>query len=234
MALSQTSNLKPPIHTVTRIISMMNIQMTSRIVFIAILSLAVAACSSQSATKANYYLLNEANSQALGEPKESGLDNSLVHYISIDKIRLSGFLSQPNIAMQMKDHQLYFSNSHLWAERLDSGIFKSLLNDLNQQSSSLHFVSHGSPEISKTSAKLIVEVEHFIATVNSEVILKGKFWLVQEAANDNSISKNIKQSFSYSLTLEKDGYPHSVSKMRELLTLLSDDISTLCEETIIL
>lgn len=213
---------------------MMNIQMTSRIVFIAILSLAVAACSSQSATKASYYLLNEANSQALGEPKESGLDNSSVHYISIDKIRLSGFLSQPNIAMQMKDHQLYFSNSHLWAERLDSGIFKSLLNDLNQQSSSLHFVSYGSPEISKTSAKLIVEVEHFIATVNSEVILKGKFWLVEEAANDKSISKNIKQNFNYSLMLEKDGYPHSVSKMRELLTLLSDDISTLCEETIIL
>lgn len=210
----------------------MNIKMILNVVFIAVLSLVIVACSSQSATNANYYLLNEANNQASTKTQKSMSDNTSSHYISVNKIRVSDYLSQPNIAMQMQDHQLYFSNSHLWAERLDSGIFKSLLNDLNQQSDSLHFVSHDSPVIGKTSAKLIVEIEHFIATVNSEVVLIGQFWLIGETTKDQTMIKNIKRNFNYSLPLEKDGYPHSVSQMRQLLALLSDNIAQLAEKQV--
>lgn len=210
----------------------MNIKMILKVVFIAVLSLFVAACSSQSAIKANYYLLNEANSQAINKTQESVTHNGSSRYISVNKIRLSNYLSQPNIAMQLKDHQLYYSNSHLWAEQLDSGISKSLLKDLNQKSSSLHFVSHNSPVTDKASVQLTVEIEHFISTVNSEVILSGQFWLVEDTTTDGKMNKSTKRNFNYSLALEKDGYPHSVAKMRQLLTLLSAQIEELCEEQI--
>lgn len=186
----------------------------------------VSACSTQPAVKANYYLLNEASEHSAMSTDSNSKDGAL---IVLEKIKLSGYLTQPNIAMQLADHQLYFSNNHIWAEKLEYGITKSLLHDLNKKSLSTRFISKDSPVKNQSSARLILEVEHFIATSNSDVILSGQYWIISNKDNDG-MNINIKQDFHLSLTLEKDGYPHSVSKMRQLITDLSTEIVELSDK----
>ncbi len=169
-------------------------------------------CTSSPKEQTQYYLLNQHSVLSDGslQPKKSELKQ-----INLAKIKLPEYLSQPYLVMQLNDHQLHYASFHLWAESLQSGISKSLQTDLNNINSPFQF----NLNMTNSSAQysLVLEINHFYPTNNSNVILTGKFALL----NNQGAFLIPETSFKFSADLEKNGYQNSVSEMRGLINQLS-------------
>jgi uncharacterized lipoprotein YmbA len=177
------------------------------------LCLLIQACTAP-AQKVNYYLLHSAI-----EAKESAApDDSKT--VVLEKIQLTDYLKQSSLVMQLQQHELYFSRLDLWAEKLDTGIASAMLADLNQASSDMRFIQYTSPQALRSDYRLIVQVEHFLATDTSQAIVSGRYWMVDQKTNQPLLT----ETFYLNTALELDGYAHAVEKLRELLGNLSKNI----------
>lgn len=202
--------------------------MNKQLILISLLMCFLSGCSTKPANKMSYYLLNEAASS-----DELSSESIKRIVVSVQDVRLSGYLDKDNLAMQLDEHRVYYSHQDFWAEPLETGVQKALLQDLNQHSSDVQFSEAKTPMIHPISAELIIEVEHFLATDKSSVILSGKYWVTQALGNQKQF-KPLYQTFNYSLPLKEDGYGHAVAQMRQLITLLSSDIVAKSEENLAL
>lgn len=174
----------------------------------------LAACSTSPVQQINYFLLSGASTTET----RSQLSSSTKIPVFIQEIRLAEYLSQSNLAMQLASNQIYYSRQHAWAERLEAGIEKALLQDLN---SSPHFhYSTEAPVDASSTLGLIIQFDHFVATDKSNVIASGSYWITggSKASSTDQIMFNI------TTTLDRDGYAHAVEKMRFLVTKLSEQI----------
>jgi len=177
-------------------------------------------CSSAPTPETNYYLLNNQQSIKL---KSSTVDTTSkrTQMIILSINDLPEYLAQPYLVMQMADHQLHYANFHMWAEPLQKGMSKTLLHDLNNLDPGIYFVGKSRGVMENKLTTLFVNIDYFHASSNSKVVLSGQYWLSKQ--DGNSLPKE--QNFYFERQLEQDGYPHSVAKLRMLLTKLAEKIS---------
>jgi len=180
------------------------------------LSLLIAGCSS-TPSSTNYYLLNNQPTMMVVN-NESKVEKKQIIVVSV--IDLPEYLEQSHLVMQMADHQLHYANFHMWAEPLKQGFTKALLADLTKHNSAVNFIVESRELNQDNLTTLSVNVDFFHSTAESKVVLSGLYWL--ESSVENRQYNN--QSFHFELQLGKDGYPHSVEKMRALVSQLAKQI----------
>lgn len=173
-------------------------------------------CSSNSGTQLNHYFLQPPGQAAPALPATEVRGPIVV----LQKLRLANYLQQPSLVLQLKQHELYYSMQDLWAEPLQQGFSKALLMELNQGTGTRRYVSYQSPGNDDHSLSLAVQLDHFLATDESQVVASGEFWLLQGAQD----SVLYQQRFHYRLGLRQDGYHHAVSQLRQLVSQLAADI----------
>ena len=170
-------------------------------------------CSSNSEIplETNYYLLNSQY-----------LTKILVNTnktVFVEVLDLPPYLAQPQLVMQLNTHQLHYARFDVWAERLQTGFTKALINDLNLNNNGIQFVTNELMLNKKSVDKLIVRVDYFHPTTASKVVLSGVFW-----TDNNKSQKIIQQHFSFELLLNEDGYTHAVAQMRRLVSMMSTSV----------
>lgn len=173
----------------------------------------LSSCSSNSEIplETNYYLLN---SQHLAMNSVS-INKTVV----VEVLELPAYLDQPQLVMQLNTHQLHYARFEMWAEPLQTGFTKALINDLNLNNNSIQFVTDELKSDKKDGDKLIVRIDYFHPSTASKVVLSGIFWT--ENNNDQNI---IQQHFSFELLLNEDGYTHAVAQMRRLVSMMSASV----------
>lgn len=172
---------------------------------------------------AHYYSLSLLkNNQAT---TISTRQNQQLPKIAIGPIHLSSFLRQEGLVMQLGEHQLYTANYHLWAEPLEEAINKRLVNQLNQLNKDYHFVLANHHWNNNILFNLRLEFENFHATDSAKIISSGQYWLY-----DQNKQIKLNEKFNISDVLIEDGYLHSVEKLKQSLTKLSQKISTSISE----
>jgi len=149
---------------------------------------------------------------------ESKVEKKQVIVVSVKD--LPEYLEQSHLVIQMADHQLHYANFHMWAEPLKQGLKKALLADLTKHNSEVNFIAESRGLNQDNLTTLSVNVDFFHSTAESKVVLSGLYWL--ESSEKNGQYNN--QSFHFELLLDKDGYPHSVEKMRFLVSQLATKI----------
>lgn len=181
-----------------------------------VMMLLLAGCATKPAKNIDYYLLNSADSTI-----NTALMATSSTTVAIDEISLASYLTQANLAMQLANHQLHYSKQHFWAEPLQNGIQKALLMDLNSASNDISFVALHSAMASKVEMTIGIQLDHFVATHDSMVVMSGYYWV--SSKNDGKISQQ-PYPFYFTQPLQQDGYPHAVSQLRMLINKLSGDI----------
>jgi len=165
----------------------------------------LSACSNTTKQTAQYYLLM-SDSNTGGQKSR---DNAVNIKLYLQNIRLPQYLKQPKLVILKEGNQLHFSHYHLWAESVEQGISKIVKQQLPQVTwfNKMH----------ADAISLVIEVDDFYPTTQGEVILKGRYWLQQ--------GEKIKLiNFSYTTSLESDGFVNAVKQMQSLLILFSADI----------
>lgn len=188
-----------------------------RSLFIIIIGIMLTACSS-SPVKVSYYLLDQdtsvyKNNNALEKRPQ----------LSITRVKLSNYLTQSQLAILQDNNQIYYASQHLWAESLYSNVRRSLVNDLNSQSHYQVRLS-GDPSSSVDGYQLDIQIDHLVATDQSNVILAGKYWILK---GGKIVSF---RDFYLTKALTESGFNHSITQQRQLLRLLADDINQVLPE----
>ncbi|WJG08064.1 ABC-type transport auxiliary lipoprotein family protein [Aliiglaciecola sp. LCG003] len=179
----------------------------------------LAACSSSPVQNINYYLLSDTSALAAENRRDPAKP-----IVVLKQVRLSGYLDRANLAMQLKDHQLYYSKQDFWAEPLQLGIQKALLADMSSAASPIELVSAASPLARQSHSQLSIQIDHFISTYQSQVLISGQYWL-QTTAQEEQQSRVEVRAFKFVAELHQDGYAHSVSQLRALVTQMSQQVS---------
>jgi len=180
-------------------------------VFIILSSLVLLGCNSQPTPTSHYYMLNQQ------------LDiESLAGISPIKKIQLTlpEYLKQPNLILQLSKHELSYAYYHMWAENLDEAITKSLQLDLKALEKS-DKTEINKIENAKTRVNLVLNIDHFYATIDSKVVLAGNYTLVN---SQQTLALSPQYSFSFITNIDENGYPNSVAKMRLLVQQLAQDV----------
>lgn len=180
---------------------------------VSILVVLVSSCSSSSQIplETNYYLLNSPHST-----KSSVRINKTV---AVKVLELPAYLHQPHLVMQLSKHQLHYARFDMWAEPLQVGFTKALINDLNLNNKGIQFVASEFLPEEEIGNELIVRVDYFHPSTASKVILSGVL-----LRKSNESQKVIQQPFSFELLLNEDGYTHAIEQMRRLVSMMSESI----------
>ncbi len=184
-----------------------------RISLILLTFIMVSACAT-APSSIQYYLLDNAveDTAAARVPLS---DKKVV----LTKLELATYLQNPNLPLLQHEHGVLFANQSAWAEPLQQGIKRALVNDFNRISN-YQLVLDTMPNSQQSDYQLQITIDHFAATDTSEVILVGNYWL---SKGKMVISEH---AFSMKQTLEHDGFAHSVSQQRQLLTQLAQQIAS--------
>ena len=180
---------------------------------IGIMGCTISGCSLNSATplETNYYLLNN--------PQKNVASENINQVIQVSVLDFPSYLQPTQLTMQMNKHQVHYARFDMWAEPLQSGFTKALLNDLNANKINLSFIPYSNEQPLKNSPILFVQVEHFHPDNASKVTLSGEYRIQKSEKMTYSVLP-----FSFELTLNEDGYPHAVEQMRRLVTELSTEL----------
>jgi len=187
--------------------------------YFVVLTCLLAGCSSAPLSETNYYILNNQKA-ALKTSEVSGELAKPKKLILLSVRDLPEYLNQPHLVMQMADHQLNYAHFHLWAEPLQLGFKKALIAELNANSTTAYFIAENRDNKQRDLTTLAVNIDYFHAGSNSLVTLSGQYWLSKTHKSEDSQV----QPFYFEQPLELDGYPHSVAKMRALVSKLASKI----------
>lgn len=165
----------------------------------------------------NYYLLDSPNADRPAK-LELTPENSFV----LEPIQLADYLKKINLVMKIKHNQLYYSQQDVWAENLQTGIYKALLSGVNIQATQSQLFSNTTPGAKQVSKRLWVKFDYFMPTDQSTVMASGQYWLIDGIHLDKSLAGH---NFHYVLELHQDGYAHAAEQLSALLGKLSQDIA---------
>lgn len=181
---------------------------------IILVSIALLSACSSAPNQVHYYLLDKDTT-----PYQQKTSTSAdVPHLSLMRVKLASYLSQPQLAMQQKNNQIYYATQHLWAESLYENIRRSLVNDLTYVSDyQVRLASD--PKLTQDEIKLEIQIDHLVATDSGKVILAGKYWLIK---GKNAISK---QDFYFSENLAQSGFSYAIEQERALLKQLAEQIN---------
>ena len=173
----------------------------------------LSSCTSRSELplETNYYLLNSPNVAK----KLLNINKTVV----VEVRELPAYLDQPQLVIQLNKHQLHYARFDMWAEPLQAGLTKALINDLNLNDTNIQFVTDELPSSVYGTEKLIIRVDYFHPSTDSKVILSGAFW-----TENNESQGIILQHFSFELLLNEDGYTHAITQMRRLVSMMSASV----------
>tara|TARA_R110002073_G_scaffold200357_1_gene359467 strand:- start:425 stop:820 length:396 start_codon:yes stop_codon:yes gene_type:complete len=121
--------------------------------------------------------------------------------------------------MQIDAHEIYTANYHRWAEPLDEGIAKLLVQVLNKKSDYYQFGRKLEPWKQNVDFYLRLEFEKFHATNSAQVVATGRYWFYTR----DSLLK-IDKPFNISINLTRNGYLHTVEKLKLAINKLSVEI----------
>ena len=174
----------------------------------------LSACSGGSDTtpQTRYYMLN--NQQPVVAKTAD------VPVVEVKLLELPGYLQQPNLVLQMADHQLHYARFDMWAEPLQDGLIKALTGDLNRVVKGRRFVVAGQPS-PDVDSHWIIKIDHFHADSDSKVVMAGEYWQQSKKGE-----RGHSTPFSLQRRLNQDGYGHSVVQMRALVEDLSQVLSS--------
>ncbi len=176
-------------------------------------ALTLTACSSQP-TNVNYYLLHQPASEASKESE----DISTLPALYLRSLSTPDYLKQRNLSLQTSINELHFSPQHVWAEDFTSD-FAMALSDTFVKSHKIRlYVQSQWTTTSQKEYILDIQIDDFIPTYNSKVVLKGTYRLEISHLQPQIVK------FSFRMPLHQDGFAHSVSQMRELVDLLAKDV----------
>lgn len=182
----------------------------------------LSACSSNNTPKTQYYLLNSPTIMT-SVVTENGINSNKdsTEIVSVKLSTLPEYLSQPNLVMHLSEHQLHYSNFHMWAEPLDQGIAKALAEELNNQHRTFTFSVLREIDANENS-NIIINIDAFQATHQSQILLKGSYQI-----NNDTLFKHAETltHFDIRVDLDQDGYAHSVAKMRASIANLAKNIT---------
>ena len=145
--------------------------------------------------------------------------------IVLEGVRLADFLRHQGLVMQTRDNKMHLSTTHRWAESLDEALNRVLIGHLENKLSDFRIESQNGRWKKKPTYRLSIELSHFHATENNQVITAGWFWLFDD---DNDLLT--KQRFYYELPLSQNGYLHAVENLNHSLEKLSDKVVTSIKE----
>ena len=176
---------------------------------------------------------NDANVKNIAKQHSNNTSAKNKKIVNVKVLDLPDYLQQPHLIMQLDQHQIHYARFDMWAEPLKIAFHKALVADLNKNNDNIQFMVKSAQERDVADLHhdaLVVRIDSFHPTSTSIVILSGVFW--QESANQNSKNnpnnrphhQPIAQQFSLQLTLQQDGYSHAVSQMRQLVTMVAEDI----------
>ncbi|MBV1905172.1 MAG: PqiC family protein [Pseudomonadales bacterium] len=185
----------------------------SRFTLGALILFGLISCTSQ-ALKDSYYSLVLASDELSVSP----VDNKILGRMIIGPVRLPAYLSRRGLALQVGSNQVETANHHFWAEPLDEGISKVLIQDLSVLLRQVTVDRDAGRWASSSNCRLRLEFDKFHATTEATVVSAGRYWL-------SSKELNIKWEFNMSRQLPSDGYAVSVNELRSLLAVLAEEIS---------
>ena len=181
----------------------------------------ISACSS-TAIQDTYYSLAPGQVANATAP----VANTREMRLTLARITLPQFLQKQNLVMQKGAHTLVHAKHHFWAEPLEDGIAKVLVQGIIKNSNALQVEINAGRWSADSDCSLRLEFDSFHATQSGQVISAGRFWL-QGAKSD---SPNIQQ-FNYSDDLWVDGYAQVVTQLHSSAQKLSSTIVKAIEET---
>ncbi|XOV77487.1 MAG: membrane integrity-associated transporter subunit PqiC [Aestuariibacter sp.] len=185
----------------------------SKALLVSFCSLALVACSN-SPMPMYHYQLDEAS-----DSKIKHINFAERNIVTLSRLEVPGYLKQSSLVLKQADQQLHFSTSHLWAEVPQLAIYNALLEDLNNQSDTLHFISwHNKHKVNQQMSVKVV-IRHFYPTEGGDVVLSG----YAELTNSEKNSVAMKEFYIQS-DLKSDGFAHAVAVMRQQLTQMADEI----------
>lgn len=176
----------------------------------------LAGCSSKP-TNLNYYTLHDPAVHA----KNRSVDSSLT-FVEMPRVKLPDYLKHKNLAFQKSDTELHYAPQHVWSEPLYDGIYQTLGKVLLREHN-IYVAEQLHHLVDEPDAKLLIKIDDFMATYNGQIILSGQYWITKDG-------KRTIKLFQYTSALSKDGYPHAVTKMREVLTQLAQDAALVIKE----
>lgn len=174
-----------------------------KVILLLISFLMLAGCSSQTLQPPKYYVLS-------GSPGQLTPHKTLHSVIEVHSIVLSDYLQSSNIVLQVSDHELFFSANHLWAEPLQVGIEKVLLNRF----------SNTQDLTTNEALQLDLNIDYFHIVDRDAVILSGSY-SVENRAGDTWV----RERFALREPLNDSGYEYAVSVMSSILGALSQEIA---------
>lgn len=189
--------------------------------------LGLAACSSQAQLSVNYYILD--HELAAYQQSSSTAKHNPDKQIVLSQVRLAKYLEQSQLTILQNNHQLYYTSQHVWSEQLKHAIARALVNDFNTASNDYHLVLKNEPTSHDSRYQLQLQLDHLVATDDSEVILAGKFWLLDHQKNKKG-ELVASSPFYFSKDLSENGFSHSVKQQRQLLKQLANRISSVLTE----
>jgi len=146
--------------------------------------------------------------------------------LTLVSITLPKFLQNQNLVMQNGAHTLVPARHHFWAEPLEDGIAKVLVQGITKNASTLQVESNAGRWSAGTNCSLRLEFDSFHATQSGQVISSGRFWL-----QDTESKSPIVQQFNYSDDLLLDGYAQTVSQLQSSLQVLASAIVSAIEDS---
>ncbi len=174
--------------------------------------LIMSGCASTS-SQINYYVLENASSS---HPRPSTNTNRPT--VLLEKVQLANYLQSTNLPILKQDYSVKYARQSAWAEPIEQGIKRALVDDITANSS-YQLTLNSMPNSHLSDYQLHIQIDHFSATDNANVILIGQYWLSQK---DTLLSQ---QHFNLKHALTKDGFSESVEQQRQLLSQLSQLIA---------
>ncbi|MGB1296623.1 MAG: PqiC family protein [Psychrobium sp.] len=180
-------------------------------IVISLAMLALAGCQSVSQS-VNIFQLS-------GGPNTAQVDFNATQLL-VKRVALVDYLKQSSIVFEGEGGELIATRYQIWAEPVDKGISRSLINDINQSQTAIRaddqYFARCRPQSSCYSVELYVE--KFYPSYDSSVKFAGKYRLFRD---DTLLAQH---DFNLTKDLSDDGYGHAVDSLDDLVAQLGKSI----------
>lgn len=195
--------------------------MRGKTILLLLATLGVAACASQPIDD-NYYSLVLAADDA----NRSDASADATRQLLVGPVLLPDYLDRRGIVMQFGSSRVLSANHHFWAEPLDEGIGKVLVQDVAKMNAQLFVDREVGRQTANHDCRLGVEFDKFHATDKATVVSSGRYWLTSNA-------DRVRREFDLTQRLSADGYGHAVDALRESLRSVAKLVSQSIDESAI-
>lgn len=154
-------------------------------------------------------------------PKPAAVDFNAAQLI-IERISVVDYLKQSNIVFAQENGELVATRYQLWAEPIEQGITRSLVNEINSAQDKIRADSHvfSSCRHQEQCYRLQLHVERFYPSIDSTVHFAGKYKIM---LGDQLIKQH---DFNVKKVLTSDGYAHAVASLNLLVSELGGTITS--------